>query len=251
MTNLFSTDLYVPPYRPAEHGSWKMSMIPMGTGLGYWNSERAYIYQNAAVLSNGGSKSGTWMSMTPLEIESSEWGVRPAHGNCVIMGFGMGWTAVAMACLPAVERVTVIELDPEIPALFDQTVPAADRPEAWSKVNVVLCDARNWMPDAQVDFMFADIWPIMGQPGNLDDLRAMQANVQASALYYWGQELDLGDAARNLGWDPAGGAALSDALVDAARDTLDLPLYLPEPKGALVEGAWREWDRRMAINRPA
>ena len=256
MTELFATDLYIPPYRHAEHGDWKLSSIPMGTGLGYWSSERGYIYQNAAILTNTGASGRTWMSMTPLEIESSEAGVRAAKGHSVIMGFGMGWTAAAMAMRPEVETVTVVEIDPDIPALFDLAVPAEARPAEWEKVEVVIADARTWRPAGGVDFLFADIWPRMGLAENLADVREMQSNIWAEELYYWGQELDLSNLAVELGWrpdpppeearDPNGaGEPLSEELAEAAWDALGLPVVMAEPAAERIEGAWREWRRRM------
>ena len=252
MIEQFSTDLFVPDYRPAEGPTWKLGWIPMGTGLGYWSSSRLYIYQNAAVLHRTGDNPGTWMSMTPIEIESSEVGVRAAHGHTVIMGFGMGWTAAAMAVRPEVEKVTVVELDPDVPALFDLTLPQEARPPEWDKVDVVIHDACTWTPTAPVDFMFADIWPVMGGAANLAQLRQMQSNVQATSLYYWGQELDIGDKALELGWKaiaPVGisgeNAPLDEPLLQQAVAALDLPLVLAQPPAERVEGAWREWVRRM------
>ena len=242
---LFSTDLYMPAYQPGTYGDWELQVMPFATGIGYWRSDKGYFIQNAAILSHRGDAPKTWMSTTPLEIESSEWGVRPARGHTVIMGFGMGWTAVAAACREDVDRVTVIEINPQVPALFEQTLPPEHRPAEWEKVRVIMADAREWTPDTPVDFMFADTWPVMGQAENLAETRKMQANVQAEALYYWGQELDLVETAIAQGWNPADGNRLSDEAVHAARAALDLPLFLPAPAGPLAEGAWREWCRRM------
>ena len=245
-TPAFSTDLYIPAYRPGTHGNWSLAMMEEATGTSYWKSYRAYTLQNVALLIEGhGENSQSWMSLTPVEIESSEWGVRPACGHTVITGFGMGWTAVAAACRADVERVTVIERNPQVLGLFEHTLPPDARPPEWDKVRIVHADALSWTPDTPVDFLFADIWPVMGEPHIIADVRRMQANMNAEKLYYWGQELDLVEVAIAAGWDPLGDAPLEDAAIVAARDTLDLPLFLPQPAGVLAEGAWREWCRRM------
>ena len=55
-----------------------------------------------------GSKPHTWMSISPMEIESQEIG-QHARGHVVVMGLGMGWAAANAALHPAVSQVTVVD----------------------------------------------------------------------------------------------------------------------------------------------
>ena len=70
-----------------------------------------------------------------------------------------------------------------------------------------------------------DIWlPLFGD-GRLDEVRRMQANVGALAIYFWGQELEL---ARHA---VAGGFNLDHRGLSDAIEWLGLPLIGPEYPG--------------------
>ena len=80
-----------------------MGMLP-----GYWSGP--VFARETPILLHGRD---SWMSITPLEIESQEIGIRLAHGRALIFGLGMGWAAAAMAANPAVSAVTIVERDPQ------------------------------------------------------------------------------------------------------------------------------------------
>ena len=127
-----------------------------------------------------------------MEIESQEIGIATAHGHTVVLGMGMGWCTANVALHPAVERVTVVERDPDVIALIEALgIFAQLPPEAQSKIRVVQDDALTWRPDARVDSLQADIWAKFVEPQKWDDVRRIQANIGAESLYFWGQEMEL------------------------------------------------------------
>ena len=123
---LWSTDSFLPEYRPGEHGPWRIN--PGGrlvTDWGYVSGPRLLemlpSLSRRSISGVDQEKWEVWMSLTPHEVESQELGYRYAFGNVVIMGLGMGWIAANAALNPEVTAVTVVEQDPDVISLFQDS----------------------------------------------------------------------------------------------------------------------------------
>ena len=201
----FGFDLFIPAYRPMRCGDWQLRIVGMSLVPGYWSAP--VLARDMAVLTRGGD---TWMSITPYELESQEIGVRLAYGHVLIFGMGMGWSAAASALNDAVAAVTVIEFDPDVLAMhrelkvFDQLPPAAR-----AKIRIEQGDAYAYRPSMPVDLLMPDIWQPLVSDGRVDEVRRMQAHVNARAIYFWGQEMEIARHAVRAGrtLDRAGIAA--------------------------------------------
>jgi hypothetical protein len=187
----FASDLWFPRYRHGVWGPWSVRIIAMMSARGYWGT--SYAMQGSVILTGPVDHgAASWMSIVPMEVESQEIGIASAHGHTVVLGMGMGWCAANVALNPAVERVTVVERDPDVIALigvlgiFEQLPP-----ETRAKITVVRGDALAWRPDAPVDSVQADIWAKFLEPQKWDDARRIQDNIGAGSLYFWGQEMEL------------------------------------------------------------
>lgn len=225
---LYSTTYFLPSYPFGDMGDWRISHMASGFDYGYYTSQWLISGVPLLLRRNPGNPDmwETWMSLTPHEIESQEPGCLCAHGHTVIMGLGMGWVALNAALNPAVERVTVVELDREVIKLFEASgVLKQLPPEITAKIEVVHADALEWQPEEPVDFLYADIWRPIADTMALGDTRRMQRNVQAQQVYFWGQELRLFTVHQLLfGKD----APLTVArLRECADQELKLPLILP------------------------
>lgn len=236
----FVTDLFIPHYQSCEVGRWRLQVVPLLLSPGYWNPAR--LTRNTAILSRRevGRDYRTWMSMTPMEIESQEIGVRAATGHTVVMGMGMGWAAVNAALKPEVTRVTVVELDPDVIemnrliGLFDQL--SAD---IVAKIDVVNADAMEYRSGTPADMLMTDIWlPINGDE-RMEQSRVMARNTDARQVYVWGQELAIARRARVLGLE------LTDVTVARIVAEFDLPLVGPERPDypGLIARAAEKWLR--------
>src|SRR3954452_11278879 len=129
----FAGELFFPVYRPATYGGWEVRVQPFGFAPGYWSGP-SLVSGMPALLRDG----ETWMSISPLEIESEEIGIRAGQGHVLILGLGLGWAAAATASLPAVTRVTVVERDPEVIALHQALdIFSQLEPEARAKLEFV------------------------------------------------------------------------------------------------------------------
>lgn len=218
----FETDLFIPTYQPFSGERWELRVVPMGVCKGYW-SDAKIVRDMAVLMRREGERMVSWMSMTPMEIESQEIGCRLATGHTVIMGMGMGWAAANAATQSAVTRVTVVERDPEVigmirdTSIFQQLPPAAA-----AKIAVVQADALEWVPEAPVDTLLADIWLPLNGDDRVEHVRRMHANTGASRVYFWGQEMVFARRARDTG------RVLDDSTLAAIVEELGLPLIGPE-----------------------
>lgn len=214
---MFDGRLFEPRYRPARVGDWRLALIPALLAPGYWSAPA--LARDIAVLTRDGA---TWMSMTPMEMESQEIGIRLACGHVAIFGLGMGWAAAATAALGRVTEVTVVEQDADVVALHRELgIFAQLPPDAAAKIRIVEGDARHYRPHRPVDLLMADIWlPLVGGD-RLAEVAAMQSNVGAAAIYFWGQEMEIARHARAAGRD------LDAAGIAATIASTGLPLIGP------------------------
>lgn len=218
---MFQTDLFIPTYAPARGENWEVRHADFVLCPGYWSPPSGV--SGMAALMRGGK---TWMSMTPMELESQEIGVRLAEGDVVIFGMGLGWVTAVTALREEVRSVTVVELDAEVLDLHRQLDVFSQLPaEARAKIRVEQGDAYSWTPDQPVDLLMPDIWLPLVSDGRVEEVRRMQVNVQARSVYFWGQEMEI---ARHA---VAAGRALDDAGIAATIAEFGLPLIGPEFPG--------------------
>jgi hypothetical protein len=246
---VFNTDLYMPVYKEGRIGCWRISRVQFGLDHGYHTGVWA-IRDMPVLLRSGGASFAweTWMSLSPHEIESQEPGCRHAFGHTVVMGLGMGWVPINVALNPAVSRVNVIEHDPEVIDLFRHSGALDDLAEAVvHKIGIIEADALDWTPGRRVDFLYADIWRALAEPGTLDQVRRMAGNAAAGRIYYWGQELAIYSEAKRL---LAPGERLSDTHIRRCiEEEIALPLLIPPgvDYAAMIE---RVVENRRARNLP-
>ena len=100
-----------------------------------------------------------WMSVVHSEIASMAAGIAAAHGRVVTFGLGLGYYAFMAAAKDDVSRVTVIEKNPDVIALFETYIlpqfPFAD------KIEIIEADAFRFLEeteDGAYDFGYADFW---------------------------------------------------------------------------------------------
>jgi hypothetical protein len=218
MIGSFATDLFLPRYREMAHGDWTLRIGAHGLAQGYWSA--AVMVNGLPMLERAGA---VWMSITPLEIESAEIGIRLARGHVLVMGLGMGWAAAATAVQGGVTAVTIVERDPDVLALHAELDLFAQLPDhARAKLRIVEGDAYAYVPDRPVDLLMPDIWLPLVNDGRIDEVRRMQANAKAAGIYFWGQELEIARYAR------AAGRELDAAGIAATIADFGLPLLGPE-----------------------
>ncbi|HEX4738525.1 MAG TPA: hypothetical protein VH331_13285 [Allosphingosinicella sp.] len=236
----FETALWIPDYREGSWGPWSLRVRLVHVGRGYWG--RLYGAAKVPLLIGPFEEHGAaWMSIVPMEIESQEIGIASAHGHTIVLGLGMGWCAANVALNPAVERVTVVEHDPDVLALVEAMDVFGQLPDAArAKIELVRDDALRWRPDSPVDSVQADIWARFVEPGKWDEARRIHDHIGAGSLYFWGQELELWRlACRARGRVPE---QLEDGELEALIEQTGLPLVVDRrpdyPKRIAEAASW-------------
>jgi hypothetical protein len=177
-------EIRIPPYRAGHIGEWRLERQLQPVVRGYFRglqhaSENWLLTRSDRV----------WMSLSPVEVESLAPHVSHMRGHVVIAGLGMGLALYNALLRPAVRRVTVVERDPEVIALFD-----AIRGAGWPRHDrfaVEEADAMVWRPPEPVDYLYADIWDKLGAPQAAADTRAMCRNLRPKSAGFWGMEADF------------------------------------------------------------
>ena len=109
-----------------------------------------------AVLEGGNE----WMTLTPVDLDTSEEAIARAHGRVVTFGLGLGYYAYMVSEKSEVESITVVERSEEIIRLF-RTYILPQFPNR-HKVNIVCSDAflyaEKVMPSENFDVAFVDTW---------------------------------------------------------------------------------------------
>lgn len=109
-----------------------------------------------AVLEDGNE----WMTLTPVDLDTSDEAIDAAHGRVVTFGLGLGYYAYMCARKPEVESITVIERSPDVIRLFRKHIlPQFEHSE---KVRIIESDAFEYaehkMPAERYDVAFVDTW---------------------------------------------------------------------------------------------
>lgn len=120
--------------------------------LGFFKEE----FRFPAVLEDGNE----WMTLTPVDLDTSDEAIERACGKVVTFGLGLGYYTYMVSEKDEVASITVVEKDPDVIALFSEYVlPQFSHPE---KVHIVNADAFEYaekeMPKERFDLAFVDTW---------------------------------------------------------------------------------------------
>ena len=109
-----------------------------------------------AVLEGGNE----WMTLTPVDLDTSDYAIERAHGDVVTFGLGLGYYAYMVSEKPEVRSITVVEKSDDVIRLFKKHIlpqfPNRD------KVKIVSADAFEYAeevcPSMGYDVAFVDTW---------------------------------------------------------------------------------------------
>lgn len=127
----------------------------------------------------------TWMSLTPMEIQSHALALHRARGHVLCGGLGLGYFAIRAAAKPEVSRVTVFENEPLVCEWFRNAFK--DRPEL-AKITVVEGDMRKHCKDYDADIAYVDIYQSTLCPETFSDAKLFQQENRIGRYMFWGYE---------------------------------------------------------------
>jgi len=190
----------IPPYREMTHGQWRCWQMSGLTGYGYFTGHQSHPQAAYGVMQDG---TKSWMTMVPMEFESQMPALHAAGGTVLVSGLGLAQMAYGLTCHPAVERVIVVERDPDLIALA-QRFAQIDRWPNRGKLTIREGDMRHYRHEGPVDFLYVDIWLGYRGEGKVATMREIHHNNPAAKAAYWGQEVDALDWWIEHGGEAAG-----------------------------------------------
>ena len=258
MLAAYGFGLFSPPrLRDARVGGWRLVRYLPSLGEGYGSG--AVVEPCRFVLYRGRT---AWMSSGLMELESHSWHVHQARGLVVAAGLGLGLYAHACCGRSEVDRVVILEREPEVVALVRQSARIAEWPGA-GKLTIMVADALSPRVAETVaravgrrrpDYFYADIWSACAAPDAPAETATMVAALRPRAAGWWGQELSFGLWCRERGYEPDAAALreygsqvgvpipVTDGYVRFCGDIIAsrLPSRLPAGRPAAVQRSlWR------------
>ncbi len=120
--------------------------------LGFFPSD----FHFPAVLEDGNE----WMTLTPVDLDTSDEAIEAAHGKVVTFGLGLGYYTYMCSEKEEVDKIVVVEKSADVIKLFrEHILPQFSHPE---KVEIVMDDAFRYaeevMPCENFDLAFVDTW---------------------------------------------------------------------------------------------
>ena len=148
--------------------------------LGFFKED----FEFPAVLEDGNE----WMTLTPVDLDTSDEAIERAHGKVVTFGLGLGYYAYMVSCKESVESITVVEKSEDVIALFKEFIlPQFSHPE---KVKIVNADAfeyaKHTMPAEGFDVAFVDTWRDASDGAPMyERMKALEHLSPSTEFLYW------------------------------------------------------------------
>jgi hypothetical protein len=129
-----------------------------------------------------------WMTLTPVDLDTSDEAIEKAHGRVVTFGLGLGYYAYMVSCKDNVESITVVEKSEDVISLFKEYIlPQFSHPE---KVHIVNADAFEYaeftMPKERFDVAFVDTWRDASDGAPMyEKMKALEHLSPYTEFLYW------------------------------------------------------------------
>ena len=135
-----------------------------------------------------------WMTLTPVDLDTSVEAIAMAHGKVVTFGLGLGYFAFMASEKKDVRSVTVIEKSPDVIRLF-RTYILPQLPHA-DKIRIVQADAFEYaekiMPQEHFDMAFADTWrDVSDGLGMYLRMKRLERCSPGTTFVYWIEDMIL------------------------------------------------------------
>jgi hypothetical protein len=143
----------------------------------------------------------TWMSITPMEVQSAYIPLQMAAYDVWTAGLGLGYFALKAAAKEEVNRVIVYEQEPKIIEFFYQAF--GNRPEL-DKIEIRQGDFLEALRGTEIDqndFIFNDIYPTLNDPDMIEHYK--EFGPEYPGYTFWGAERVILDASMTFEKRPA------------------------------------------------
>ncbi len=137
-----------------------------------------------AVLEGGNE----WMTLTPVDLDTSDEAIDAAHGKVITFGLGLGYYAYMVSEKPEVTSVTVIEKSEKLIGFFKKHIlPQFPNRE---KIRIINADAFEYaeleMPKENYDLAFVDTWRDASDGAPMyKKMKALEKLSRGTKFLYW------------------------------------------------------------------
>lgn len=123
----------------------------------------------------------TWMSLTPMEIESHFLPIQKAEGNVGVAGLGFGYYVQEILQKDEVDSIDVYEINQDV---IDMYIANFGEHE---KLNIIKGDALK-MKHKEYDFFYADIYPEQMDITAIEHRSILMYHNNIDEYFFWTQE---------------------------------------------------------------
>lgn len=190
--------------------------------LGFFTEE----FRFPAVLENGNE----WMTLTPVDLDTSEEAIEAAEGDVVTFGLGLGYYAYMCSEKSEVKTVTVVEKSRDVIALFEKHI-LPQFPNK-SKVIIVNADAFDFaervMPEKHYNVAFVDTWRDASDGAPMyKRMKALEPLSPDTRFLYWIENFLISRHRALAWWEMTD--KLEAGTEDAPRSFADITARLDNP----------------------
>lgn len=220
----------LPKYQEGRYGPWSISRGGPPVLRGYFNGVQPVSNENYVLKRHRGEQATTWMSLTPLEVESHMPHIAAARGHTVVVGLGLGLHLYNVLQRPEVTSVVVIEREESVLRLMRKRSDMYRWPNIEKLRAVIVGDAFRALTAKKVrkygavDSFYVDIWDTLGTEQARSHMVTLCKLYEPTAASWWGMEMDFlewctvhnkSDLGNGQRVDDAMAARSVDAWVDA------------------------------------
>lgn len=123
----------------------------------------------------------TWMSLTPMEIQSHFLPILKAKGRVGVAGLGFGYYIQEIMDKEDVESIDVYEINQDVIDMYLANFAENE------KVNIIKSDVLE-MENKEYDFFYADIYPKQMDVSAIEHRSILMSNNSIGDYFFWTQE---------------------------------------------------------------
>lgn len=158
----------VPDFKIKEASLGDIDIVYMGDSYVLYNNGKQWMVLDTSATHN-----------SVKELYSS---YDQAHGKVLATGLGFGLVALWLCNKPEVESVTILEISPEVIALFKA---ANEIPE---KLNIIQADALTYETDEYYDCILLDHYETQDMDWRIANMREICNRIKHESFWAWSLE---------------------------------------------------------------
>lgn len=182
----------VPEYQMGQYRRWEITRIDVPIIRGYFKGMQQNMNNNYALYRRKRGVPETWMSLTPMELESHMPHIAAAHGDVAVVGLGMGLYLHNVLPKEEVSSVTVFEIDRQVKELLYKRSNIEAWPNLRKLSSYVFRDMlKGPVTSREFGHLYVDIWSILGDENARANVVNIASRIPSESHSWWGMELDF------------------------------------------------------------